>query len=132
MNPERFYVAAKGWIRRAGQTLILQDQNGAWDLPGGRIDGTEFGRVAFHDVLVRELREEVGLDVNRSMLLGVSQWTRAPRAGENGVVRIFVVHFSVVAPEGFEPVLSSEHIAARWVDDPTTLLPPDLLPEVTQ
>jgi len=129
MSPERFYIAAKAWVKRQGLTLILQDQNGAWDLPGGRIDGAEFGRVAFHDVLVRELRKEIGLNPGRSSLLGVSQWTRAPRAGESGAVRIFVVHFEVAAPAEFEPTLSSEHRAARWVEDPTAFLPPDLFPE---
>jgi 8-oxo-dGTP pyrophosphatase MutT (NUDIX family) len=130
--PEKFFVAAKAWVKRNGQTLVVKDQNGVWDLPGGRIDRAEFGRIPFHEVLKRELREEIGLDASAGVLLGVSQWTRAPRPKEpraENPVRIFVVHFGVDAPAEFVPTLSPEHTAAQWVDDPYEFLPRDLIPE---
>jgi len=127
--PEQFFVAAKAWIVRYGRTLVLQDTNGAWDLPGGRIGGAEFGLVTFHEVLKRELLEEIGFDLTRSELLGVSQWTREPRPGETPPIRIFVVHYGVEAPPGFTATLSEEHVAAQWTEEPRALLPPGLIPE---
>ena len=127
--PEKLYVAAKAWIEREGQTLILRDENGGWDLPGGRIDESEFARIPFHDVLARELREEVGLTGVRGVLVGYSQWIRPPRPGEHQPLRVFVLHFSVAAPAGFEPTLSTEHLEKRWVDNPCDFLPEGLCPE---
>ena len=53
-------IGQKALIRRDGMVLIVQyPHNDSWDLPGGRIHKGE--EVA--EGLAREVREEVGLDV---------------------------------------------------------------------
>ncbi len=100
-------------------------------MPGGRIDTDEFGNIPFHDVLERELLEEIGIPEVKGNLIGVSQWERSLRPGESGdeEVLIFVVHYDVDAPDSFEPVLSEEHQAALWVADPDSFLVKGLIPE---
>jgi len=127
--PEKFYIAAKGWVKKGGKTLVLQDKNQAWDLPGGRMEGPKFGKFPFHNVLVRELFEEIGLKDARGKLIGISQWTPVLRFGERDGMCIFVIHYAVTAHPSFEPILSHEHQDFCWVDDPTAYLPKGLWPE---
>jgi 8-oxo-dGTP pyrophosphatase MutT (NUDIX family) len=131
--PARLFVAAKGWVSRDGQTLVLRDTNGTWDLPGGRINDTEFGRIPFALVLERELREEIGLaHAIKPNLVGISQWSphrRPEKDLSESDIRIFVVHYTIDVPVGFQPVLSPEHQSYRWTSTPEQLLPPGLIPE---
>src|SRR6476619_316959 len=52
-----------------GERVLLQrrDDNGRWGLPGGGVDPGESVRTA----IVREVREETGLDVEPLRLIGV-------------------------------------------------------------
>jgi ADP-ribose pyrophosphatase YjhB (NUDIX family) len=52
-----------------GERVLLQrrDDNGKWGLPGGGVDAGESVRAA----IIREVREETGLDVEPLRLIGV-------------------------------------------------------------
>lgn len=49
-----------------GRVLLCRNHRGEWELPGGRPEPGE----PFEDCLVREVREETGLDVVVNRLLG--------------------------------------------------------------
>lgn len=61
----QFHITVKGIVIYEGKTLILKrvrpssDGLGYWELPGG---GLEYGEDP-HQALVRELKEETGLDI---------------------------------------------------------------------
>jgi mutator protein MutT len=62
--PEKIIEVAAGLVFRAGKLLITQrypgaHQGGLWEFPGGKRDPHE----TFEDCLVRELREELGIEV---------------------------------------------------------------------
>lgn len=62
-HPSRIKVAA-GLVFRAGKLLITQRKpdshlGGLWEFPGGKLEANE----TFDDALVRELREELGIEV---------------------------------------------------------------------
>src|SRR5476649_1047931 len=59
-------VSIKGVLIHEGRVLLLLNERGEWDLPGGRPEAGEDHRTA----LKREVREETGLDVEVSTLLG--------------------------------------------------------------
>ena len=103
-----FYVGAKGLIVRDDHVLILDD-DGFLDLPGGRIDGQENAIEA----LTRELEEELpGIEnVHIGPLLG---WHR-PVDYEDGGHGLFLVVFQVKALAPQPIVLSDEHDRAEWV-----------------
>ncbi len=94
---------------RRGRLLLLRRPEtseynaGRWEFPGGRIDQGE----GIHDALVREVREETGLDVQPGRLLGAGDQERR----EGRVVHLVL---AAAAPER-EIVLSEEHDAYRWV-----------------
>jgi len=52
-------LSVKGVVIHDGCVLLLLDERGEWDLPGGRPDAGEDHRAA----LRREVREETGLEV---------------------------------------------------------------------
>ncbi len=103
-----FYVGAKGLIVRDDHVLILEDR-GFHDLPGGRIDDQENAIEA----LARELEEELpGIDdVDIGPLVG---WHR-PIDYEDGGHGLFLVVFHVKARVPDPIVLSHEHDRAAWV-----------------
>jgi 8-oxo-dGTP diphosphatase len=100
MNP----VSIKGVLIDSGRVLLLLNERGEWDLPGGRPDPGEDHRAA----LRREVREEAGLDVEVGALLGEHLFEVLPRR----VVRIvaYACHLA-----GGEAALSAEHLEQRWV-----------------
>jgi 8-oxo-dGTP diphosphatase len=62
--PEKIIEVAAGLVFREGKLLITQrhpeaHQGGLWEFPGGKRDPHE----TFEDCLVRELREELGIEV---------------------------------------------------------------------
>lgn len=55
----RQVISAKAVIFHEGRVLLLEQKNGRWDLPGGRVDKKE----PILRALQREVKEETGLDV---------------------------------------------------------------------
>lgn len=52
-------VGIKGLVfNDEGKLLLIQEANGKWELPGGRIEHGE----AFHETLKREIKEEMGVE----------------------------------------------------------------------
>src|SRR4029077_18098266 len=58
-------ISVKGVLIDDGRVLLLLNERGEWDLPGGRPDPGEDHRAA----LAREVREEAGLAVEVGALL---------------------------------------------------------------
>ena len=79
----QFHITVKGIVIYEGKTLILKrvrpssDGLGYWELPGG---GLEYGEDP-HQALVRELKEETGLD-----LICITDRTKTMRNDYNGTI----------------------------------------------
>lgn len=78
---------------------------GLWDLPGGRIQPIE----APQEGLVRETKEETGLDIAVLFPLGVQHFTR-----QDGQVINLI--FFLCEKKSSNIKLSHEHIEYLWVD----------------
>jgi len=107
---ERLYLCVKGVVRDdAGRALLLRRtldtlvDPGRWDLPGGKLDPGEL----FDEAFLREVREETGLEVRITGVIGARDWRLAGR---------WVAYVFLRAEcAGCEPVLSAEHTAWAWV-----------------
>jgi 8-oxo-dGTP diphosphatase len=75
---------------------------GKWEFPGGKVESGEDPRLA----LVREIREELGLDVVVGELLGTGR-----DAGDDLVVRLDVYLAKIAGGE----LQLLEHGAVRWL-----------------
>jgi len=98
-------LSIKGVVIHEGRVLLLLNARGEWDLPGGRPEAGEDHRVA----LVREVREETGLDIEVGALLGEHLFEVLPRR----FVRIVAYACALLgAPVA---AISAEHLEARWL-----------------
>lgn len=108
-------VGAVALVEHDGRILVLRQHHRAgWTLPGGLVNRGESGDAA----VVRELKEEVGLDVVVDLPVGVVVEPRSRRVD-------VVFHVSAEGP--VEVQAGSEAIEAAWlrldelgeVDEPT-------------
>jgi 8-oxo-dGTP pyrophosphatase MutT (NUDIX family) len=107
-------VGALIWRQVDGHYLLLQRAvtkdfaPGQWECVTGRLEQGE----SFEQAVRREVREELGLDVNLECLLGTTHFYRGENLPEYEMVG---VHYgcSVDDPTGMR--LSVEHGAAQWV-----------------
>jgi 8-oxo-dGTP pyrophosphatase MutT (NUDIX family) len=98
---------------RTGRVLMIQrSDNGRWALPGGGHDVGE----SIRDTVVREVREETGIEVEVVELSGIYTAPGHVMQYDDGEVR---QQFSLcfrARPVGGELRTSSETIQVRWVD----------------
>ena len=99
-------VSIKGVVLHDGCVLLLLNERGEWDLPGGRPDPGEDHRAA----LTREMREEAGLAVEVGALIDEHLFEVLPQR----FVRI-VAYACRPVGGGSDVVLSHEHLERRWV-----------------
>jgi 8-oxo-dGTP pyrophosphatase MutT (NUDIX family) len=98
-------ISIKGVLIHDGRVLLLLNERGEWDLPGGRPDPGEDHRGA----LEREVREETGLAVEVDALVGDHVFEVLPRH----FVRIVAYRCRLLGGSGV--VLSPEHRDTRWL-----------------
>lgn len=98
-------ISIKGVLIHQGRVLLLLNQRGEWDLPGGRPDPGE----THHAALVREVREEAGLTVEVGAALGDYQFEVLP--GRFVRILAFICRLSGSS----DVVVSHEHVETRWL-----------------
>lgn len=108
MTPE---VAVGAVVVHDGRLLLVQRRNdpeaGRWSVPGGRVRGGE----PLWEAVVREVREETGLEVAVDRFLG---WVERIGSAHHFVI----LDFAATALEGHagtRPVAGDDATDARWV-----------------
>jgi 8-oxo-dGTP diphosphatase len=113
-------VSFDDWFRLSVHAVVTDDEarvlllkasygDKAWGLPGGALDPGE----TIHEGLLRECREELGLEVTIEYLSGVYS---------HSVVRSHAFIFRCALPAGAEIALSEEHTDFAFFD-PANLAP---------
>ena len=120
---------ARGVCIVDGKVLLCfpKDKSYAY-LPGGHIEFGETGRVA----LVREMKEETGLDATAGDLLGVVESSFVQKGEQHCEINL-IYKMTVEKVEKVEKVESQENwICFDWIDcdeiDSVNLLPPEMKP----
>ena len=103
MSP--YPISLKGVLIHDGRVLLLLNERGEWDLPGGRPDSDEDHRTA----LRREVHEEAGLDVEVGAALEGHLFEVLPER----FVRIEAFACRLIGAG--DVTLSPEHEDVRWV-----------------
>ena len=100
----KFSVSAKAVIIIDGHVLLTRTQGGTWELPGGKLAAGETPK----DALVRELDEELGIDVEIGDILHCA--VRRKRRKRD----VFMVAYLCQTSTPVDHMrLSDEHIEAR-------------------
>jgi len=121
MAEQQFYVGIHGVIANRGRILVLKRapvmpyRPGSWDLPGGHLSLGE----SFEDCLLREIKEETGLDVAIDRLLGLHSMVSEPYMQAFYSCRLTVFQKVRLRPD--------EHVEHRWVT-PDELASLELIP----
>jgi 8-oxo-dGTP diphosphatase len=98
-------LSIKGVLIHDGRVLLLLNERGEWDLPGGRPEAGEDHRAA----LAREVREEAGVEVDIGAALDEHVFEVLP----GRFVRILPFACRLVGASNATP--SHEHLETRWV-----------------
>jgi 8-oxo-dGTP diphosphatase len=121
MAEQLFYVGIHGVIASRGRLLVLKRaptmpyRPGSWDLPGGHIALGE----SFEDCLLREVKEETGLEVAIDRLLGLHSMLSEPYLQALYSCRLAIFRNVVLRPD--------EHVEHRWAT-PAELASLELIP----
>ncbi len=109
MAEAQFFVGVHGVIASRGRIVLLRRAErmayrpGSWDLPGGHLALGE----DFQECLLREVKEETGLDVAVERLLGIHKVPADPYLQAFYGCRTLVYQKVRLRPD--------EHIESRWV-----------------
>jgi 8-oxo-dGTP pyrophosphatase MutT (NUDIX family) len=100
---QAYPVSVKGVVARGGRILLLHNERGEWELPGGRL---EIGETP-EQCVVREIAEETGWNVTAGPILDAWLYhiTQAAK-------HVFIVTYACQlrpGQEALDPVLSHEH-----------------------
>ena len=93
-------------IRDGGRVVVIDRKKKDWPgitFPGGHVEAGE----SFADAVIREVREETGLEIRSPRLCGIKDWT------ENGC-RYVVLLYQATRFSG--ELASSEEGEVRWED----------------
>ena len=102
-------VSIKALFCDQGRILMMQEKDGSWELPGGKVEFGEHPR----DTLKRELGEELSMsNFTIGEVVDVWDFTRAFPDTEYHFV---IVIFECTAPE-YKIVVSDEHVGYKWLD----------------
>ncbi|MBS4203634.1 NUDIX hydrolase [Lederbergia citrea] len=106
-------VAAGGFVEDGeGNILLVKTRDGGWVYPGGQVEVGE----NLMDALVREVKEESGIDTKVSYLVGIYSNTGIFK-WYDGVTDVptQVIFDFVCKPVGGELAVSEETTESRWV-----------------
>lgn len=81
-------IDTRAAIFQEGKILLVHENNGTWSLPGGWCDVDQSVRSN----VIKEVREETGLDVTAQKLIAVQDWRRHNVQNyAYGIIKIFVL-----------------------------------------
>ncbi len=117
MTIGKFLAGIAAVIRspETGQYLLLRRSEskdfggGVWECLTGRVEQGE----GFEEALHREVREELGVDVQVEHILGTTHFYRGPSAPENELVGV-VYLCALTDPDSIH--ISTEHREFRWLN----------------
>lgn len=117
MQVDKIFVALKAFIlNEDGKVLLLQESSqyadgtnaGKWDMPGGRLNPGEH----FYDGIVREVKEETGLDIELGRPFMVGEWFPQVRGEQWHIVATFFV----CRAQSSGVTLGEDHGDFVWID----------------
>ena len=113
---QKIFPAVKAFVVKDGKVLLLKESvnyadganDGKWDVPGGRIDIGERWDTA----LLREVKEETGLEVVPGNAFAMNEWRPVVRGEQWQVVATFIECTTSGAADSI--ILSQDHVEYKW------------------
>ena len=113
---DKVFAATKAFVVHKGKVLILKESPkyadgtnaGKFDVPGGRVQPGQ----RFDESLLREIKEETGLEVKIGRPFFANEWRPRIRNEEWQIIGTFFE----CASETDEVVLSADHSEFAWIN----------------
>lgn len=126
--------AQKAVIEVDGRLLLVRKsmsdpyQPGKWELPGGRMEDNE----SIDDALIREVREEVGLQVRPGRPVAIWSWQQGDDASVLTVVAVARFCTVISGSVGMESHEEDDHIDGWGWFAPGAVMELDLIPSARE
>lgn len=104
-DAHRYPVSVKGIVVRDGAVVLVRNRRDEWELPGGKL---EIGESP-EQCVAREIDEELGLDVETTMLVDAWVYDIAPGTD------VLVLTYGCAERSGRTPIVSPEHTRLGWM-----------------
>ena len=104
-DAHRYPVSVKGIVVRDGAVVLVRNRRDEWELPGGKL---EIGESP-EQCVAREIDEELGLDVETTMLVDAWVYDIAPGTD------VLVVTYGCAERSERTAVVSPEHTRLAWI-----------------
>ena len=79
---------SRGVIIQDGKILLVQEKDGRWSLPGGWVDAN----LSVKDNVIKEVKEEAGLDVTADMVIAVQDRKKNnPEIHAFNICKVFIL-----------------------------------------
>lgn len=101
----RLPISVKGVLIHRARVLLLRNDRGEWELPGGRLDDGETPEAA----LVREIWEETGLSASVTSL--VDAWIFEVTPGK----KVLILEYACRLKGKRDVTISHEHNEHAWL-----------------
>ncbi len=119
MNNIKIFVATKAFLIHNGKVLLLRESNqyqdgtnaGKFDVVGGRVKPGQ----RFDESLLREIKEETGLEAKIGRPFYVDEW----RPEKNGEIWHIVGTFFECEVDSDQVQLSEDHDDYKWIEPET-------------
>lgn len=100
--PKHRVTVCAAVIREDQKILLILGPNRGWELPGGHVDEGE----SIHQALIREVKEETGIEIEIERFCGISQEVQSSMLNM----------FWIARPIGGSLQTSPESLEVRYVD----------------
>lgn len=97
-------ISIKGVLIEDGSVVLLENERGEWELPGGRPEPGEDPTTC----LAREFAEELGAAISVGPIVDCWNYEVLPKQ------HVMIVTYTVVRAEGGELRVSAEHSRLGW------------------
>jgi mutator protein MutT len=101
----RLPISIKGVLIHRGRVLLLRNERGEWELPGGHLDAGETPEEA----VVREIREETGLSATVTSLVDAWVFQVTPKE------KVLILEYACQLIGRHSVTVSHEHTDHRWL-----------------
>jgi len=114
---QKFHISVKGLIIFNNSFLLLQEEDGLWEAPGGRMSEGEL----LKETLLRELNEELGFKLSLDDIGNLIDFNQRYDYKLGGGWCLMTLFYEIVLKQKQTVNISDEHANFFWIKKDTDL-----------